>query len=180
MRRAVLILLAAATPALAQQQQSAPAANAAVVASKGVWQLGHNFVLRAAEQVPESLYSFRPTPEVRSFGQLFGHVADAEYLFCATALGEAPRTESFEKSKTAKADLVEALKAAATYCERAYAQSDAAASGSVKLMGSDTNKLFVLSLNAAHDMEHYGNIVTYLRIKGMVPPSSQGAPPRMP
>lgn len=171
MRRSLLILAAAATPVLAQQQQSA-AASAGVQANRGVWQTAHGFVLRAAEQVPESLYSFRPTATVRTLGQLIGHVADAEFYFCATALGEAPQNNEIEK-KTSKADLIAGLKAAAAYCERAYAQSDAAANAPIKMFGRDASRMFALSLNAAHDYEHYGNIVTYMRINGLVPPSSQ-------
>jgi uncharacterized damage-inducible protein DinB len=172
MRRSLLIFLAAATPLAAQQQQSSAAASASVLATKGVWSIGHNYVLRSAEQMPESLYAFRPAPTVRTFGQLVGHVADAEGMFCALALGETPANNEYEK-KTSKADLVAALKASAAVCERAYAQTDAASSAPIKIFGRDGTRMFALSLNAAHDMEHYGNLVTYIRIKGMVPPSSQ-------
>jgi uncharacterized damage-inducible protein DinB len=173
MRRSFLILLAAASPLAAQQQQAAASANAAVTANKSVFQISHGYVLRAAEAVPESLYAFKAAPTVRSLGQLFGHVADAENMFCAAALGEAAPTTSIEQTKTAKADLIAALKASAAYCDKAYAQSDAAANGMTKLFGRDMSRMFALSLNAAHDFEHYGNIVTYMRIKGLVPPSSQ-------
>lgn len=170
MRRSIFILLAAATPLAAQQQQSA--ANTNVMANKSTWQIGHNYVLRSAEQMPESLYAFRPAATVRTFGQLVGHVADAEGMFCALALGEAPANNEYEK-KTSKADLVAALKASAAVCERAYAQTDAAVAAPIKMFGRDSNRAFALSLNAAHDMEHYGNLVTYIRINGLVPPSSQ-------
>lgn len=172
MRRSLLLLLVSATPLLAQQQGAAAAANTNVMASKRVYDIGHNYVLRAAEQMPESLYSFRPAATVRTFGQLVGHVADAEAMFCAMALGEAPANTGYEQ-KTSKADLIAALKASAAVCERAYAQTDAAAAGAVKIFGRDSNRAFALQLNGAHDMEHYGNLVTYLRINGMVPPSSQ-------
>src|SRR4051794_26235185 len=98
MRIAALILAVAATPLLAQQQQGAIAPNASVNAAKGIWQISSGFVARSAEQMPESLYSFKPTPAVRSFGQIIGHVADAQYMFCSAALGEkSPATGSFEK-----------------------------------------------------------------------------------
>ena len=178
MRKAVLFLSVLTSPLWAQQQQAAPAASAANVsvnAAKGVWTLSSGFVQRAAEQMPESLYSFRPTPAIRSFGELVGHVADAQYMFCAAALGEkAPVTGSFEKDAKAKADLVKAVKDASAYCQRAYAMTDAASSAGVKLFGMDMTKMGVLILNGAHDYEHYGNMVTYFRLKGMVPPSSQG------
>jgi hypothetical protein len=95
-------------------------------------------------------------------------------MFCAAALGEAPKAEDdIEKSVTNKAGLVAALKASTDYCKRAYALSDAQASGTMKLFGQENSKMFALMLNAAHDGEHYGNIVTYMRMKAMVPPSSQ-------
>src|SRR5688572_12067338 len=111
MRRSLLILLAAAAPAVAQQQQSGADASASVTTAKAVWMVPHNFVVRALEQVPESLFTFKPTPEVRSLGQLFAHVADGEHLFCSLALGE-PMPQPFngiEKTKTTKAELLQAL-----------------------------------------------------------------------
>ena len=130
-------------------------------------------LIKAAEQMPEADYSFKATPEVRSFGQLVGHVANANYMFCAMVLGEkSPNSTDLEKT-TAKAGLVQGLKDSFTYCDKAYAITDAAATANVDLFGMKTNKIGVLSFNSAHDMEHYGNIVTYMRLKGMVPPSSQ-------
>lgn len=176
MRKSLLILLAAATPLAAQQQQSRDA-NTAVSTARNVWMMSHNYVIRAAEQVPEDLYSYRPAPEIRALGELFAHVADAERLFCSMATGVAPNMDpalSVEKSKTMKADIVQALKDAATYCGAAYAQADAAAlAGPVNFFGNNVTRMFALQFNGAHTMEHYGNIVTYMRMKGMTPPSSQ-------
>jgi len=133
-----------------------------------------NNAVRAAEKMPEDLYSFKPAPEVRSFGQLVGHVADAQYLFCAPVLGEKNPMLGIEKSKTAKADLVQALKDAIAFCDKAYdGMTDEQASQVVKLFGRDMAKLTVLSINTGHTDEHYGNMVTYMRIKGLVPPSSE-------
>jgi len=179
MRSAVLVLIAAATPVFAQQQQSAPPAranNASVNATKTIWQISSGFVARSAEQMPESLYNFKPTPAVRSFGQIVAHVADSEYMFCSAALGEkAPVTGMFEKDATTKAAIVKAIKDANTYCERAYGQDDATSAMPVTLFGQmQTTRLGALVLNASHDYEHYGNLVTYFRLKGMTPPSSQG------
>jgi len=171
MRRSILILLAAAAPLAAQQQQAA--VNTSTVANaKSLFAMSHRNVLRAAEQFPESLYSFKPTPEVRSFGQIVGHVADAERMFCAAATGAQPSGLGAEKM-TSKAEIVEALKGAAASCDAAYAQSDADANAPVSLFGMNGSRLWVLNFNSAHVMEHYGNLVTYMRIKGMVPPSSQ-------
>lgn len=174
MRKTVLSLLLIATPAFAQQRpESGP--NGGVAAAKAVWMVPHGFVVRALEQTPESLFAFKPTPDVRSLGQLFGHIADGEHLFCALALGE-PQPDPFdvtEKTKKSKAEFLQALRESAAHCDKAYAQTDAAAMTPASLFGQQGNRMFLLGLNGAHDYEHYGNIVTYLRLKGIVPPSSQ-------
>jgi uncharacterized damage-inducible protein DinB len=149
--------------------------NAAVNTSRQLWQQLTGYITAAAQDSPESLYSFRPTDKVRSFGQLIGHVAGAQYLICAAAMGEPPREEdAIEKTTTTKNELVAALKASTEYCARAYAQTDQAAQQATKLFGQDQTRLYALMLNATHNGEHYGNIVTYLRINGIVPPSSRG------
>ncbi|MBC7790382.1 MAG: DinB family protein [Anaerolineae bacterium] len=179
MKRAIpLLLLLCATPAAAQQTVSANPA-LAVGTAKYMWELMTNFVTKAAEQMPEADYAFRPTHDVRTFGQLVGHVAGAQNLICAAALGEkAGNEDDIEKSTTTKAGLLTALRASSQYCQRAYAQSDAASAGATTLFGGPSTRLRALVLNATHNSEHYGNMVTYMRIRGMVPPSSQPAPPR--
>jgi uncharacterized damage-inducible protein DinB len=140
-----------------------------------------NAVIGAAQKMPEENYSFKPTPEVRSFGQLVGHVADATNMFCSLALGEANPAKGIEKTKTSKADLVGALKDAVAYCSKAFdSMTDAKGSQMVKFMNFDMAKLTLLSLNTAHTDEHYGNMVTYLRIKGIVPPTSENPPGQPP
>lgn len=174
MRRSILILLAAAVPLGAQQQQAA--VNTSTVANaKSLFAMANHNVLKAAEQFPESLYSFKPTPEVRSFGQIVGHVADANHMICALASGTRPamdQANSAEKKAT-KAEIVQALKDANASCDAAYAQSDADGQTPINMFGMSGTRLWALNFNAAHVMEHYGNLVTYMRIKGMVPPSSQ-------
>ena len=141
---------------------------------KFLYNMVKNNIVRSAEKMPEADYSFKPTPEVRDFGQLIGHVADSQYLFCSVVLGKPNPAPGIEKSKTAKADLVQALKDAFAYCDAAYdGLADAQAGALVKFFGADQAKATVLAFNTAHDNEHYGNIVTYLRIKGIVPPSSE-------
>jgi len=142
--------------------------------TKGLYNLVKGNLVKAAEKMPEENYSFKPTPEVRSFGQIVGHIADAQYLFCSPVLGQANPQPGVEKSKTTKADLVQALNDAFTYCDKAYdGMTDAHAAEIVKFFGRDYAKLAVLSFNSAHNNEHYGNLVTYMRIKGLVPPSSE-------
>ena len=166
----------------AQQAPSAPPANPITVSERGLYGFMSHSVVAAAEKMPEANYAFKPTPEVRSFGQLVGHEADANYMFCAQAQGEPNPAKNIEKTKTTKADLVAALKDAVQYCDKAYeGMTDAKGSEMVKIFGSmNIARLTVLSLNTAHTDEHYGNMVTYLRLKGIVPPTSesQPAPPK--
>ena len=164
----VALLLSSANIVLAQSS------NPLVASSKAIYGIVSGNVVKAAEEMPEENYSFKPTPEVRSFGQLIGHVADAQYAFCGAASGEKANPPNAEKTKTSKADLVQALKDAVAYCDKAYSGlTDAEAVQTVKFFGRELPKLSVLSFNTAHTDEHYGNIVTYLRLKGLVPPSSQ-------
>ena len=127
-----------------------------------------------AEKMPEENYGFRPTDAVRSFGQLVGHVADGQYLFCSMVVGEKNPSPGVEKGKTSKADLVQALKDAVSYCDKAFeGLTDAHAADMIKVFGRDSTKLGALTFNSAHTMEHYGNMVTYMRMKNLVPPSSE-------
>ena len=133
-----------------------------------------DFLLRSAEKVPEEYYSFKATDAVRSYGQIIGHIADSQYAMCSIALGEKNPAGNIEKTKTSKADLIAALKEAFSYCDKAYdGMTDASAGQMVKFMGSDTTKLGVLTANLIHSGLHYGNLITYMRLKNIVPPTSE-------
>jgi len=135
-------------------------------------------LVSSAEKMPEENYNFKPTDAVRSYGQIVGHLADAQYNFCSLALGDKNPGLKIEQTKTTKADLVAALKDAVVYCDRAYdTMTDASGAQMVKLFGSDMPKLGVLNVNNMHDMEHYGNLVTYMRLRNIVPPTSEQTPP---
>ena len=163
------------------QAQATPPANPITASEKGLYSFVSNAVIGAAQKMPEENYSFKPTPEVRTFGQLVGHVADASYMFCSQAIGEANPAKDIEKTKTSKADLVAALKDGVAYCNKAFdSMTDAKGSQMVKFMNFDIARLTVLSLNTAHTDEHYGNMVTYLRTKGIVPPTSENPPGQAP
>ena len=175
-----------ALPAVLGAQQAAqtppsPPANPITASEKGLYSFVSGAVIGAAEKMPESNYAFKPTPEVRSFGQLVGHLADANYSFCSQALGVDDPVNGVEKTKTTKADLVSALKGAVAYCNQAFdGMTDAKASEMTKFARFDLARVSLLSLNTAHTDEHYGNMVTYMRLKGIVPPTSenQSAPPK--
>ena len=165
-KSAGLLLLSLAFPAAGSAQ--------AVAALNPLYQMIKGNIIKSAEQMPESNYAYKPTPEVRSFGQLVGHMANANFMICSAAKGEkSPATQDFEKT-TEKAALVQAVKDAFAYCDGAFTMSDAAFAPMDKLFGMTMSRLSMLMLNVTHDNEHYGNMVTYFRLKGMVPPSSQG------
>jgi uncharacterized damage-inducible protein DinB len=166
---AIVAIVAGATLVLAQNP-----ADPLVSGQKALDTRVKDYLIRSAEKMPEENYSFKPTPDVRSFGQLLGHVADSQYAFGSALLGEKNPEPGIEKAKTTKADLIQALKDAFAYSDKAYTGlTDAQAAQMVTFYGRQAAKLTILSMNNAHNSEHYGNIVTYLRIKGLVPPSSE-------
>ncbi|HVG38074.1 MAG TPA: DinB family protein [Pyrinomonadaceae bacterium] len=165
-------------PSPAQTTSAKPAASANPLSNdiKGLYTMVKGYVMRAAEKMPEDQYSFKPTPEVRSFGQVVGHIADAQYLFCAPIRGEKNPEPNVEKNKTSKADLVQALKDGFAYCDSVYdGMTDQQAAQMVSFFGRDRTKLGLLAFNSSHNHEHYGNLVTYMRLKNLVPPSSEGS-----
>lgn len=133
----------------------------------------------AAESMPADEYGFRPTAQVRTFGQLVGHVINANFFFCASAMAEKPPSSQNYEQVVDKSALVEALNQSLAYCDRVYeATTDANFSEPVTVgpgvgMGpARTVRGAVLMFNVAHNNEHYGNIVVYMRLKGLVPPST--------
>jgi uncharacterized damage-inducible protein DinB len=136
-------------------------------------------IKESADQMAEENFAFKPTPEVRSFGDLLTHVAGASYEFCASAKNEpAPFQEkSFEGKMTTKADIVKVTNDAIAYCDAAFTQVTDANMGEAVhgAFGSkdQTTRAAMLVGQIGHDNEHYGNLVTYFRLKNMVPPSSK-------
>ena len=129
-------------------------------------------LLRSAEKMPEEHYGFRPTAGVRTFGEIIGHVTEWQYRYCAPVLGEQNPFVA-DKTKTSKAERIAALQTALAYCDRVYdGLTDASGVEMVKL-GMPMPRLGVLNINNIHSTEHYGNLVTYLRMKDIVPPSSE-------
>jgi uncharacterized damage-inducible protein DinB len=157
---------------------AAPQANPLSGSAKRQYTQFKNFIIASAEKMPEENYAYKPADTVRGYGQVVGHVADAQYLFCSAIRGEKAPDLKIEQSKTTKPDLVTSLKAAFAYCDPVYdSMTDASGSEIIKFFGNDAPKLGVLYFNNMHNSEHYGNLVTYLRMKGIVPPSSE---PRTP
>ena len=155
---------------------SAQAADPQIPAFKLQYDIVKGYVTKSAEKVSAELYSYQPTPDVRSFGKILGHIADANYMFCSSVKGEKSPMEmqAIEKGKTTKADLQKALAESYAYCDGVYGSlAGAQLADKVEFFGMPQTKLSLLALNTAHNFEHYGNLVTYMRMKQIVPPSSE-------
>ena len=160
---AVLIALACAV----QAQTANPLSAEAKQAYTGV----KNNLLRAADKMPEADYAFKPVPEIRSWGELMAHTADANARACGTVKGEQKPVNA--ASKKTKAEIAAALKESFDICDGVYdSLTDAVALQTVAGRGGQVSKLSVLTGNLAHLNEEYGYAAVYLRLKGIVPPSS--------
>jgi uncharacterized damage-inducible protein DinB len=176
MKRVMSVAVAAVVlfvPVLTQAQ------NPMMTAVKAQHEMAKGVLLKTAEKIPENLYSYRPTPDVRTVAQLIGHIADASGFFCSSASGQKPSAVSAEKTMTTKAQLTKALADAFAYCDKAIADmDDTKAMESIKFFaGGMSPRGMVLSFNTTHNYEHYGNLVTYMRLNKIVPPSSEGQKP---
>lgn len=164
--------------ALAFSVSTAAAQNPVSDSLRSSWAGTKRNIKESAEQMPEANYSFKPTPDVRSFGEILAHVAGASYILCAAAKGEKSpfAEEAFEKTATTKAAIVKVTNEAIAYCDGAYAAATDATLGQMVATPFGSGQVaranpFIGQIG--HDNEHYGNLVTYFRIKGMVPPSSK-------
>jgi uncharacterized damage-inducible protein DinB len=132
----------------------------------------------AAESMPAENYAFRPTLEVRTFAQLIGHVTNANLLFCSAAKGEPFPSKTNAETLTSKDGAVKALLGSLTYCDAVYQETtDATFGQAARVAGlgnkpTETTRGAILMFNTTHNNEHYGNIVVYLRLKGVIPPST--------
>ena len=171
MNRIVTLAMAAVLSLTAAEAQSNPFSDDA----RQTYALIKGSVLKAAEKMPAEDYSFRTTAEVRTFAQMIAHVADAQFRMCGVVKGETPTASA--GSKTAKAELVPILKASFDYCDPVYeTMTDAVGAAKVRWARWDMSKLGLLNWNISHDNEMYGIMGAFLRVKGIVPPSSEGRP----
>jgi uncharacterized damage-inducible protein DinB len=157
-------------------QSGAAAANPISQAIREAWSDAERNIKESADAMPEAKFAFRPVSTVRTFGQILAHVAGANYQFCSVAKGErAPHAEDeFEKSATTRAAIVKALNDSLAYCDTAYASlDDKKAAEMIGSGGARQARAAALIGNTDHLNEHYGNLVTYFRINGIVPPSSR-------
>jgi uncharacterized damage-inducible protein DinB len=164
----ILLISASSLPAFAQGMPL-PAGIGPEI--KAIYNSVKTNLIAAAEAMPESNYDFRPVPEEMTFGGWVAHVADAQVGICSTLNGQTRRGDA--ASKTSKADLVAALKASFDECDKAYnALTDANASELVTYGRGQNSRGGRLAYNASHDQECYGSMAVYMRIKGIVPPST--------
>ena len=169
MKLAITLMLCAAG-LTAQTNSTSPIVSSA----QAIFSIAKNDVLKSADKIPENLWSYQPTPEVRTVAQLFAHIADGQYEFCGPAKGETV-DKNIEKTAKTKTEIVAAVKEAFAYCDATLAKmTDAKAVETVTFFGRSITRIGILDFNTAHTMEHYGNLVTYMRMKGIVPPSSEG------
>jgi uncharacterized damage-inducible protein DinB len=174
LRGALLFLMCIASPAMSQEAPVLPYSNAEY--ARQAWLEVRANLDRAAAEASDSVFAYRPTAEVRSFLETLDHIAASEAGYCQMALGERPVGGGDGTGAKTKADVLVALQTARTVCDRAYGQPDSVVA--LPAFGSRrTTRLHVLLSNAIHDVEHYGNIVTYLRMNGIVPPSSRPTAP---
>lgn len=154
--------------------QSKPASDPLIQSSHDLFTQISQLVLRSADKIPENLWSYKATPEVRSIGQLFAHIADASNHICASAIDAKMRTDSIEETAKTKAAIVAALKAEFAGCEAAYTKlTPASAVQTIDLNGMKRTRIAQMDYEVAHTWEHYGNLVTYMRLNKIVPPSSE-------
>jgi uncharacterized damage-inducible protein DinB len=125
-------------------------------------------IMKSAEAMPESKYSYRPTKDVRSFAEILNHVTDISNFLCSNMKGEA--TPPAVAARSSKAEIMAALKSSFDYCDGAFSGfTDAHLNDPADFFGHRTNKMFILTQVGNHDALHYGNLVTYLRINGLEP-----------
>ncbi|MPZ21110.1 MAG: DinB family protein [Luteitalea sp.] len=133
---------------------------------------------RAADKMPAADYDSKPSsmPEVRSYGQIFAHVADGQFTTCAAINGvpNPNQSRNLEQELKTKAAFVKALADSFAFCDDAFASlTDANAMESVKQGQGEVAKAAALVGLLAHGAEMYGISTVYLRAKNLVPPSSE-------
>lgn len=163
----VFVALALASPAFAQAP-SQPKPLTMTGAVNAVYQMAKPWIVKSAAMMPEDSYKWQPTPEVRTFGRLIAHIADDNNVFCGSLIGGPVTFGAVEKALGAgsKQELQKALDESFVMCDKAFALGDERLMNeTASSIGGVQPKLGVLAFNNAHIMEHYGNIITYMRLR---------------
>ena len=131
-----------------------------------------NNLTKLADKVDAETYNYKPVDTIRTIGGLIGHIADSQLGTCSAINGEVKRGTAAKA--TAKAELVSALKASFDECDKAFASlTDENAMSAIKTPRGERTRLFALMSVIVHGNEEYGYTSVYLRMKGIVPPSSE-------
>jgi hypothetical protein len=116
------------------------------------------WISKAADLVPADKYMYQPVKTVRTFGQLVAHIVDGQAYYCGRASGQPVQwSDATANGKTDKATVVARLKDSMAACAAVYASGSG---------------LPMLIANLGHSSLHYGNVITYMRMLGLTPPSS--------
>src|SRR5689334_22321167 len=167
MHRCLTIAPVAALALACTLQAQNPLSTEAKQAYNGI----KNNLTRAAEKMSDADYEFKASPDIRTFGGLIAHIAQSQMGTCSAVNGAMKKSDA--ASKTAKADLVAALKDSNAECEKAFdSLTDANATQMVKGPRGERSRLGMLVGVITHDNEEYGYLAVYMRLKGVVPPSS--------
>jgi uncharacterized damage-inducible protein DinB len=171
---AAALAVSAAAPVPARQAPTGQTFGFAAYLVRGYHNLQQN-LLGAAEKMSDADYSFRPTPDVRPFGQLVAHVALAQFGSCSALKGEPdPKKDVKEDAPRSKAEQIELLKASTAYCDPVLdALTDQALTETFKAGPNTVAKGLVLTGTNSHGNEMYGTMAVYLRLKGIVPPTTE-------
>ena len=140
--------------------------------ARQAWNRTKNFVVAAANKMPEEHYSYKPAPESQSFGDLVAHTANSALGACSGYMGE--RKRGGVDGSSSKADLVAALESAAAECDGAYRSlTDAKATEMVQGRRRTRSRLGTLYGNTIHIEHEYAQMAVHMRANGLVPPSSE-------
>ena len=172
-----LAVLALAAPSAASgQMNQQPQTITFATGLQRAWATVKQNMMEAAEKMPEENYMFEPNPEIRNFGELFGHTANAQFNACATASGQANPNQGKDQEllNKSKAEYVAALKASIDFCDPAYAAlTDGTAMEMIKQGNNTAARGWVLANNVIHSNEMYGTTSVYMRLNNLVPPSTE-------
>jgi hypothetical protein len=136
------------------------------------WYNINALILASARKVPEEHYGFKPTNDVRTFGGILSHVAADHHAACGPTIGRKAPDTRFDRLKS-KEEIVKALLESSAVCDMAYGLlTDENAAFKYRAYDGEYTRFALLTSNVTHDSEHYGNLVTYMRLKDIVPPSS--------
>jgi hypothetical protein len=184
------ILTVALPLALAAQQPAGDPANPMTTVFRGRIVAMHNNIARAFDSIPESKFSYNPTPAQLTIGYIAQHVASDNYFFCnnfgamkPNLTAEDTATADSVKAKWPKAKLVSKLKDSFTFCQSALGQlNDASLAETITLtFGTQSQQRPRVSMVLGHALDladHYSQLANYMRLNNILPPTALPRPGR--